>query len=160
LSVVDLFKRFSSDVKLVLYVDESGLKSFCNCVVVAGVLAAVSGSYMYWGEGVVRRIREALGVSGELKWRVVKRRGGRRLVEELLRGLEVRHFAVHYTSQVEFEKALWRFLVEVPADFYVLDVGLADASKFPRAVNKPSHKTPGIQIADLAAGFFAEKARC
>jgi hypothetical protein len=42
------------------------------------------------------------------------------------------------------------------ADIFVLDAGLADASKFPQAVNKPSHKVPGLQLADLVVGYISE----
>lgn len=149
------------EVRRVAFVDESGRKSYCNCVVVAALAADVQGSYMYWGIDIVERIRRELGISGELKWRRVKRRGGARLVEMLIRSFEVEHLAVHYTSQRDFEEALWRFLTDIDADMYVLDVGLADASKYPRAVNKPSHKVPGIQLADLAVGYISEIAgRC
>lgn len=59
--------------------------------------------YMCWGLDVVDGIRRRLGIAGELKWRCVKRRGGRRLVEALLRDFEVRYFAAHYVSQRDFE---------------------------------------------------------
>ncbi|MGC9170502.1 MAG: DUF3800 domain-containing protein [Thermoproteus sp.] len=146
-------------MKRVAFVDESGTKSFCNCVVVAGLVVEAAGSYVYWGVGLVDEIRRSLGIVGELKWRRVKRRGGRELVEALLRRFEVRHFAVHYTSQRDFETHLWRFLTDIDADIFVLDTGLADASKFPRAVSKPSHKVPGLQLADLVAGLISERYR-
>jgi hypothetical protein len=71
-------------MRRVVFVDESGTKSFCNCVVVAGLAAEVTGSYMYWGLDIVDGIRRRLGIAGELKWRRVKRRGGKDLVEALL----------------------------------------------------------------------------
>ncbi|MEM1598960.1 MAG: hypothetical protein QXP31_06835 [Pyrobaculum sp.] len=62
-------------MRRVMFVDESGRKSPCNCVVVAAVVARVSGSYAYWGAGLVDQIKKAAKVGGELKWRAVKRRG-------------------------------------------------------------------------------------
>lgn len=47
-------------------------------------------------------------------------------------------------------------MTDISRDIFVLDAGLADASKFPRAVNKPSHKVPGLQLADLAVGYISE----
>lgn len=158
LETAQLFISFSQSAPMrrVVFVDESGTKSFCNCVVVAGLAAEVTGSYMYWGLDIVDGIRRRLGIVGELKWRRVKRRGGKDLVEALLRDFEVRYFAAHYVSQRDFEGRLWRFLADVDADIFVLDAGLADASKFPRAVNKPSHKVPGLQLADLVVGYISE----
>lgn len=87
--------------------------------------------------------------------------GGR--VEELavsvLSGLETRWVVVHYVDQSVFEAQLWRFLTGIDADLYVLDEGLAHPHKFPRAVARPSHKVPGIQLADLLAGWVVDRAR-
>lgn len=146
-------------MRRVVFLDESGRKSPCNCVIVGAVIAQVSGSYAYWGLGVVDEIKKAAGIRGELKWRAVKRRGAVELVLSVLSRLETRWVAIHYVDKSVFESDLWRFLVDLDADLYVLDVGLADPRKFPRAVARPSHKVPGIQLADLLAGWAAETAR-
>lgn len=143
-------------MKRVAFVDESGLKSPCHCVAVAVLVAEVRGSYLYWGLDILEQLREAAGERGEVKWRLVKRRGLAERALAILGGLERRWAAHHYVDKEGFEAWLWRLLTGVDADIYVLDEGLADPKKFPRAVAKPSHKVPGIQLADVLAGYAAE----
>ncbi|MEM1572099.1 MAG: DUF3800 domain-containing protein [Pyrobaculum sp.] len=143
-------------MKRVAFVDESGLKSPCHCVAVAVIVAEVRGSYLYWGLDVISQLRASAGVQGEIKWRLVKRRGLASRALALIGTLETHRDVHHYVDRESFETWLWRLLTGIKADLYVLDEGLADPRKFPRAVSKPSHKVPGIQLADLLAGYTAE----
>lgn len=139
------------------FVDESGVKSPCSCVVLAAVVAQTAGSYIYWGIDVLSEIKRAAGLTGEAKWRLVKRRGAADFALSALGRLEGRWAVVHYTDRRSFEVELWKFLTSIQADLYVLDEGIADPSKFPRAIARASHKVPGIQLADLLAGSVADR---
>ncbi len=145
-------------MRRVAFIDESGRKAPCNRVVVAAVVAEVRGSYLYWGHDLLARVSRAVGADREVKWRTVRRRGAVGVALSVLRGLERHWTAVHYTGQDAFEAALWRFLTRLNADLHVLDEGLANPSKFPRAVSRPSHRVPGLQLADLLAGCVADGA--
>jgi len=88
----------------------------------------------------------------ELKWRVLKRLG---VVEEVYVEI-VRHYPTYYVAvhigEEDLEQAFLRLVKSVEADLYVVDEGLVNVSKFVRVVAKPSHKVPGIQLADVVAG--------
>ena len=55
---------------MIIFIDESGVKSFCNCVTLGAVafLERRGESYMV-GRHLVEGIKKMLRVGGELKWR-------------------------------------------------------------------------------------------
>jgi len=146
-------------MRKVLYVDESGRgpKASCSCYVVGGVLIEVAGSYMYGGLGLVEALKRRYGIVKELKWRVLKRMGvGEEVYVEIVRRYPTYYVAVHIGEE-DLEQAFLRLVKSVEADLYVVDEGLVNVGKFARVVAKPSHKVPGIQLADVVAGRAAER---
>jgi len=138
----------------IAFIDGSGQTAFCNCVVLAGVVYEGSAGYLYAFAEYADALRRRLGVTGELKWREVKRRGGFAVVEELERRLETAWVSFHYQNQVNLATALWQLMKQLRASLYVVDEGLVNPRVFPRTVSRPSHKVPGIQLADLIAGYY------
>jgi len=65
---------------VIIFVDESGVKSLCNCVAPGAVAfqPRPGVSYLELSRHLVEGIKRMLRVSGELKWRDVVRRGNRR----------------------------------------------------------------------------------
>jgi len=121
------------------------------------VLIEVAGSYMYGGLDLAEAFKRRYGIVKELKWRVLKRMGvGEEVYEEIVRRYPTYYVAVHIGEE-DLEQAFLRLVKSVEADLYVVDEGLVNVGKFARVVAKPSHKVPGIQLADVVAGHATER---
>lgn len=145
-------------MRRVFYADESGTgKGPCNCLVIGGVLIEVSGSYVYGGVELLQSIKKRFDVKGEVKWRLLKRRGlGEAVFREVSSRFPVEYVKIH-VGEGDVERAFLALLRRVKADLYVVDKGLIDTRLFSGVVERPSHKVPGIQLADIVAGHFADQ---
>ena len=112
-------------VRRVLYLDESGTeKGPCSCLVVGGVVVESSGSYLLAGGDLVERVASRLGRVGEVKWRVLRRRGlGEWAFSFVASRLGYVYRRVHVGS-VDIAGVVAELAREASADLVVLDEGL------------------------------------
>lgn len=146
-------------MRRVLYLDESGQggRAHCTCLVIAGVLVEVAGSYLYGGIELVDLLKRRYGIRRELKWRVLKRMGvGEGAYRAIVERYPTTYASVHIGEE-EVKKALLRLMRNASADLYVVDEGLIKLGRSARVVARASHKVPGLQLADVVAGRLAEE---
>jgi hypothetical protein len=151
-----MFKSLSTAggvTRRVAFIDGSGQTAVCNCVVLAGIVYEGPASYVYAFGDYVDALRRRYGIAGELKWRELWRRGGAAAAEELEKLFETAWVSLHYRGQASLAEALWSLMRRLRAHLYVVDEGLIDPRVFPRTISRPSHKVPGIQLADVLAGY-------
>ena len=166
----------------VCFADEGGLARRCSTLCVAVLCFEVEGSALHAGREVLEEVRRLLGiVSGEVKFRVVKRASRRRGVrlEEVMDLILSR--CVGYgcaCSHIEYEERLQKLKVELlvraageagaRGSTLFLDEGLLPSrdsvlGRVRESVGavyvklRPSHRTPGVQLADVYAGFCASR---
>ena len=147
---------------MIVFVDESGVKSLCHCVALGAVAfqPRPGVSYLELGRHLVEGIKRMLRVGGELKWRGVVRRGRPETVLALIQAAaEVRYSAFHYTGEAELAARLEELVRG--ADLVVLDNQLLPKGLRlgVRTVERDSRRVPGIQLADVVAGY-ARQALC
>jgi len=145
-----------------VFVDESGAKSLCHCVALGAVAfqPRPGVSYLELGRHLVEGIKRMLRVGGELKWRDVVRRGKPEAVLALIQTVaEVRYTVSHYTGEAELAARLEEIVQG--ADLVVLDNQLLPKGLRlgVRTVERDSRRVPGIQLADVVAGY-ARQALC
>jgi len=117
-------------------------------------------SYLELGKYLVEGIKRMLRVGGELKWRDVVRRGRPEAVLALIQAAaEVRYTAFHYTGAAELAARLEEIVQG--ADLVVLDNQLLPRGLRlgVKTVERDSRRVPGIQLADVVAGY-ARQALC
>ena len=170
-------------MKLIAYVDESGLPIRCSTFVVAAVWKAVPPSVSYYQLGAAALLRAAreLGMerARELKYTAARRRGWEavgRVVEEIAREFRVDYEVLHAERPSDRLRALVavaKRLVEQArgAEVCVLVIDEAPLNTdMLRRILKPlvggcdlnvkmksSRKVAGLQLADLVAGFVREQ---
>jgi hypothetical protein len=141
---------------VIVFVDESGAKSPCNCVALGAVAfeARYGITYMELGLHLVERIKRMARVGGELKWSDVRRRADVGAVLRLIsEAAEVRHAVFHYKSAEDVERAL-AGLVEGAVLVVADNQLLAGRPRLGvRLIERDSRKVPGLQLADVVAGF-------
>ncbi|AET33169.1 hypothetical protein P186_1759 [Pyrobaculum ferrireducens] len=141
---------------VIVFVDESGVKSFCNCVAVGAVAfeARYGVPYMELGRHVLERIRRMARVGGEVKYSDVRRRADVEAVVRLISEVaEVRFRVVHFTSHGDVEEAvaeLSRGAVLVVLDNQLLPRRPRIGA---RVIERDSRRVPGLQLADVVAGY-------
>ncbi|AET32941.1 hypothetical protein P186_1522 [Pyrobaculum ferrireducens] len=145
---------------VIVFIDESGLKDVCNCVALGAVAFASSrgATYLELGRHLVDNIKRMLRIGGELKWRAVKRRGNPEAVIALIeKAAELRYTAFHYKTPEGFLRELEELARD--AALAVLDNQLLHGDLRPgfRYVERDSRRTPGIQLADVVAGYYRER---
>jgi hypothetical protein len=156
-----MFKSLSTAggvMRRVAFIDGSGQTAVCNCVVLAGIVYEGSASYVYAFSDYVDALRRRYGIAGELKWRELWRRGGAAAAEELEKLFDTAWVSLHYRGQASLAEALWSLMRRLMAHLYVIDDGLVNPRAFPRTISRPSHKVPGIQLADVLAGYHRRTA--
>lgn len=111
---------------------------------------------MELGAHLVKNIKRLLGIGGELKWIEVRRRGDPEVVMELIsRVTDVRHGVFHFEGRGQFMERLRR-LVEGAA-VVVADNQLMLGPIAARVIERDSRRVPGIQLADVVAGYARSK---
>lgn len=145
---------------MIVFVDESGAKSPCNCVALGAVAfeAKYGVTYMELGRHVLERIRRLARVGGELKWGDVRRRADVQMVIRLISEVaEVRYKVFHFASYADVEKALEE-LAEGALLVVVDNQLLARKPRLgARVIERDSRKVPGLQLADIIAGHARQK---
>jgi len=145
-------------VRVVAYVDESGTgKGVCNCIVIAAIVSTVPRgvSYLEHLSDVVEEIRRRAGVRGELKWRIIKRRGVGEWAYALVTSRADTRFVWGHIDAPETTNTLMRTLVAgLGKARVVADHGLP---KLQGVEYHDSRRVPGIQLADIVAGRLAEE---
>jgi hypothetical protein len=147
-----MFKSLSKAggvTRRVAFIDDSGQTAVCNCAVLAGIVYEGSASCVYAFSDYVDALKRRYGIAGDLKWRELWRRGGAAAAEELEKLFETAWVSLHYRGQASLAEALWSLMRRLRAHLYVIDDGLVN----PRTISRPSHKVPGIQLADVLAGY-------
>jgi hypothetical protein len=151
-----MFKSLSTAggvTRRVAFIDGSGQTAVCNCVVLAGIVYEGPASYVYAFSDYVDALRRRYGIAGELKWRELWRRGGAAAAEELEKLFDTAWVSLHYRGETSLAEAIWSLMRRLRAHLYVVDEGLINPRAFPRTISRPSHKVPGIQLADVLAGY-------
>jgi len=141
---------------VIVFVDESGVKSLCHCVAPGAVAfqPRPGVSYLELGKYLVEGIKRMLRVGGELKWRDVVRRGRPEAILALIQAAaEVRYTAFHYTGESELAARLEEIVQG--ADLVVLDNQLLPKGLrlWVKTVERDSRRVPGIQLADVVADY-------
>jgi len=170
-------------VKLIAYVDESGLPTRCSTFVVAAVWKLVPPSVSYYQLGAAALLRAAreLGMerARELKYTAARRRGWEavgRVVEEIAREFQIDYEVLHAegpSDRLHALVAVAKRLVErargAEVCVLVIDEAPLDADALRRTLKalvggcdlhvrmKSSRKVAGLQLADLVAGFVRER---
>ncbi|RFA95572.1 DUF3800 domain-containing protein [Pyrobaculum aerophilum] len=145
---------------MIVFVDESGVKSPCNCVALGAVAfeAKYGVTYMELGSNVVERIRRMARIGGELKWGDVRRRADASAVIRLISEVaEVRYAVFHFSSYADVERALGdlaRGALLVVVDNQLL---AGKPRLGVRVIERDSRRMPGLQLADVIAGFARQR---
>jgi len=144
---------------VIVFVDESGVKTRCNCVAVGVVAfeATYGRSYLEVGSWIVDAIKRVAKVGGELKWRDVERRGVAEFALGLIRSAAtyVNGSATHFLDFNNFANFVMGLIPKgtrlVVLDHQLLprNVRLGGA----RIVERDSRRVPGLQLADIVAGY-------
>jgi hypothetical protein len=64
---------------------------------------------------------------------------------------------IHYRGEEDVVKALRTLMRRLKAQYYVIDEGLVNPRRFPNTISRPPHKVPGIQLADVLAGYYRSR---
>lgn len=144
---------------MIVFIDESGLKRPCNCLSLGAVAfpRRRGVSYLELGYHLVEGIKTFLKVGGELKWRAVKRRGDPETVISLIRQVaEIKYIAFHYKGPEDVTKGVE--ILARGASLVVVDNQLLQGAK-PAVyyLERDSRRVPGLQLADVVAGYAREK---
>ena len=170
-------------MKLIAYVDESGLPTRCSAFVVAAVWKIVPPSVSYYQLGAAALLRAAreLGMerARELKYTAARRRGWEvvgKIVRDIAREFRVDYEALHAEGSSDRLRALAAVARKL-ADgarsarvcVFVIDEAPLDLGTLRRTLKslmggceldvkmKSSRKVAGLQLADLVAGFVREQ---
>lgn len=134
--------------------DESGVKTLCNCVALGAVYFPLRRgvSWMEAGSHVLEVLKRLVKVSGEVKWRDVKRRNpaAAKLLFEIV---DAKRIVIHYRTPDDVVRAVAE--LARGARLAVVDNQLfpKGAQLGVRYVEKDSRRVPGLQLADVVAGW-------
>lgn len=139
---------------MIVFIDESGLKRPCNCIALGAVYfpSKYGETYLDVGVDVLEQIKQMARLRGEVKWRDVKRRAAG-AIEVVFSRVEARWTVLHFNDWGDLQRAVARLAAGsrlVVVDHQLLPKGAVLGVRY---IERDSRKVPGLQLADVVAGW-------